>query len=53
MVLSSLASVTSGKSDRLEVNRALKGSLLIAGETQPRIKGFSSIDDFLSSSEEN
>src|SRR5438067_229136 len=53
MVLSSLASVTSGKSDRLEVNRALKGSLLIAGETQPRIKGFSSIDDFLSSGEEN
>ena len=39
--------------NRTNILRALKGSLLIAGETQPRIKGFSSIDDFLSSGEEN
>ena len=52
IVLSSLTSVVSGKSDRLDVNRAAKGSLLIAIEPQPQLKGFSSISDFLSSGEE-
>jgi uncharacterized protein YcbK (DUF882 family) len=51
MVVSSLMTVTSGKSDRLEVNRAAKGGLLIAG--QPQVKGFSSISDFLLSGEED
>jgi uncharacterized protein YcbK (DUF882 family) len=53
VVVSSLVSVTSGKSDRLEVNRAAKGGLLIAIPVQPRVKGFSSISEFLSSGDEN
>jgi hypothetical protein len=52
MVLSSLTSVVSGKSDRLEVNRAAKGGFLIAVQPQPRVRGFSSISEFLSSSGE-
>jgi len=52
IVLSSLTSVASGKSDRLDVNRAAKGSLLITIEPQPQLKGFSSISEFLSSGEE-
>jgi len=51
VALSSLMSVVSGKSDRLEVNRAAKGGLLIAG--QPQVKGFSSVTDFLTSGDEN
>jgi len=53
IVLSSLVSTststTSSKGDRLDVNRAAKGSLLGGGEVQPKLRGFSSISEFLSS----
>jgi hypothetical protein len=53
IVVSSLMSVSSGKSDRLEVNRSAKGGLLIAVQPEPRIRGFSSISEFLSSGDED
>jgi uncharacterized protein YcbK (DUF882 family) len=52
MVISSLMTVSTGKSDRLEVNRSAKGGFLVNGG-QPQVKGFSSITDFLFSGTEN
>jgi uncharacterized protein YcbK (DUF882 family) len=52
IVISSLISTTSGKGDRLDVNRAAKGSLLGGEVPMPKVRGFSSIGEFLSSGDE-